>query len=87
MGGYDRPLRGRRGRRRRAEGRAGGELQAVGSLSLVRLLLDNGVLDELTLLTYRVVVKRDGSRGAKAHQLMRLCPCPVHGCGDAPWTG
>ena len=34
----------------------GGELQAVGSLSLVRLLLDNDPVDELTLLTYPVVV-------------------------------
>ena len=34
----------------------GGELQVVGSLSLVRLLLDNGLVDELTLLTYPVVV-------------------------------
>ena len=34
----------------------GGELQAVGSLSLVRLLLDNDLVDEITLLTYPVVV-------------------------------
>jgi dihydrofolate reductase len=34
----------------------GGELQVVGSLSLSRLLLDNDLLDELTLLTYPVVV-------------------------------
>ena len=34
----------------------GGELQVVGSLSVVRLLLDNGLLDEITLLTYPVVV-------------------------------
>jgi len=34
----------------------GGELQVVGSLSVVRLLLDNGILDEITLLTYPVVV-------------------------------
>src|SRR5687767_6622848 len=33
-----------------------GELQVVGSLSLVRLLLDNDLVDELTLLTYPVVV-------------------------------
>ena len=56
MGGHDRPLRRRRGRRRRAEGQAGGELQVVGSLSLVRLLLDNDLVDEITLLTYPVVV-------------------------------
>jgi dihydrofolate reductase len=34
----------------------GGELQVVGSLSVVRLLLDNDLLDEITLLTYPVVV-------------------------------
>ena len=34
----------------------GGELQVVGSLSLVRLLLGNDLVDELTLLTYPVVV-------------------------------
>jgi dihydrofolate reductase len=34
----------------------GGELQVVGSLSLVRLLLDNGLVDEVTLLTFPVVV-------------------------------
>ena len=33
-----------------------GELQGVGSLSVVRLLLDNDLVDELTLLTYPVVV-------------------------------
>src|SRR5215203_2417256 len=36
--------------------RPGGELQVVGSLSLVRLLLDNDLVDELTLLTAPVVV-------------------------------
>jgi dihydrofolate reductase len=36
--------------------RPGGELQVVGSLSVVRLLLDNDLVDELTLLTYPVVV-------------------------------
>jgi dihydrofolate reductase len=35
---------------------SGGELQAVGSLSLVRWLLDRDLVDELTLLTYPVVV-------------------------------
>ncbi len=34
----------------------GGELQVVGSLSLVRLLLENDLVDEITLLTYPVVV-------------------------------
>ena len=34
----------------------GGELQVVGSLSVVRLLLDNDLVDELTLLTSPVVV-------------------------------
>ena len=34
----------------------GGELQVVGSLSVVRLLLDNDLVEELTLLTYPVVV-------------------------------
>ena len=36
--------------------RPGGELQVVGSLSVVRLLLDNDLVDEMTLLTYPVVV-------------------------------
>ncbi len=36
--------------------RPGGELQVVGSLSLVRLLLDNDLVDEIILLTYPVVV-------------------------------
>src|SRR5215207_8306959 len=34
----------------------GGELQVVGSLSVVRLLLDNDLIDEITLLTYPVIV-------------------------------
>src|SRR5688500_6527400 len=34
----------------------GGELQVVGSLGRVRLLLDNDLVDELTLRTYPVVV-------------------------------
>ena len=34
----------------------GGELQVVGSLSLVRLLLDNDLVDEITLLTFPVIV-------------------------------
>lgn len=38
------------------KGKPGGELQVVGSLSVVRLLLDNDLVDELTLLTYPVVV-------------------------------
>jgi dihydrofolate reductase len=36
--------------------RPGGELQVVGSLSVVRLLLDNDLVDEITLLTYPVIV-------------------------------
>jgi dihydrofolate reductase len=34
----------------------GGELQVIGSLSLVRLLLYNDLVDEITLFTYPVVV-------------------------------
>jgi dihydrofolate reductase len=34
----------------------GGELQVVGSLSVVRLLLENDLVEEITLLTYPVVV-------------------------------
>src|SRR5919107_720298 len=34
----------------------GGELRVVGSLSVVRLLLENDLVDEITLLTYPVVV-------------------------------
>jgi len=33
-----------------------GELQVVGSLSVARLLLDNDLVDELTLLTFPVIV-------------------------------
>jgi len=36
--------------------KSGGELQVVGSLSVVRLLLEYDLVDELTLLTYPVVV-------------------------------
>ncbi len=41
---------------RELKAKPGGELQVVGSLSLVRWLLDNDLVDELTLLTYPVVV-------------------------------
>jgi dihydrofolate reductase len=34
----------------------GGELKVVGSLSVVRLLLNNDLVDEIILLTYPVVV-------------------------------
>src|SRR3712207_3669841 len=43
----------------------GGELQVVGSLSVVRLLLDNDLVDELTLLAYPVVVGQ-GRRDRKS---------------------
>src|SRR5215218_7686567 len=36
--------------------RPGGELQVVGSLSVIRLLLENDLVDEITLLTFPVVV-------------------------------
>ena len=41
---------------RELKARPGGELQVVGSLSVVRLLLDNDLVDELILLTAPVVV-------------------------------
>lgn len=41
---------------RELKAKEGGELQVVGSLSLVRLLLDNDLVDEITLFTYPVVV-------------------------------
>lgn len=41
---------------RELKARPGGELQVVGSLSVARLLLDHGLVDELTLLTFPVVV-------------------------------
>jgi dihydrofolate reductase len=56
MGGHDRPLWRRRGRHRQAESQTGGELQVHGSGNLVRWLLDNQLVDEITLLTYPLVV-------------------------------
>jgi dihydrofolate reductase len=47
MGGHDRPLPRRRGRRRRAESQAG---------KLLGWLLENQLVDEITLLTYPVVI-------------------------------
>jgi dihydrofolate reductase len=41
---------------RELKARPGGELQVHGSLSLVRWLFDNELVDEITLLTYPVVV-------------------------------
>ena len=41
---------------RELKARPGGELQVHGSLSLVRWLFDNQLVDEITLITYPVVV-------------------------------
>lgn len=41
---------------RELKAKPGGELQVVGSLSVARLLLDNDLVDEITLLTFPVVV-------------------------------
>jgi hypothetical protein len=49
MGGHDRPLRRRRGCRRELKAKSAGELQVHGSGNLVRWLLDNHLVDEITL--------------------------------------
>ena len=41
---------------RELKARPGGELQVVGSLSVARLLLDNDLVDEITLFTFPVIV-------------------------------
>lgn len=41
---------------RELKAKPGGELQVVGSLSVARLLLDSDLVDEVTLLTFPVVV-------------------------------
>jgi dihydrofolate reductase len=56
MGGHDRPLRRRRGGHRRAESQAGRGAAGARQRQLVRSLLDNQLVDEITLLVYPVVV-------------------------------
>ena len=50
----------------------GGELQVVGSLSVVRLLLDNDLVNEITLLTAPVVVGQARRLFAETSQDMAL---------------
>ena len=55
----------------------GGELQVHGSLSMVRWLLDNHLVDEITLLTYPVVVGQ-GNAGRlpdRRRQRLRRLEC------------
>ena len=53
----------------------GGELQVHGSGNLVRWLFDNHLVDEITLLTYRVVVGR-----------VRGYPAPPAGTQHLNWS-
>ena len=52
--------------------RPGGELQVVGSFSIVRLLLDNDLVDEIALLTYPVVVGQGRRLFPDAGQVLAL---------------
>lgn len=56
VGGHDCRLGRRRGRRQRPQAERAGELQVHGSGALVRWLLENHLVDEITLFAYPVVV-------------------------------